>query len=70
MTNYLKKSWLMALVLPALMGGIMSCSSDDGYSAVDNQVPTIELLSDHIQTEAGRQFTIEGTIKGSVRKAS
>ena len=63
MTNYLKKSWLMALVLPALMGGIMSCSSDDGYSAVDNQVPTIELLSDHIQTEAGRQFTIEGTIK-------
>ena len=34
MTNYLKKSLLMAFVLPALVGGVMSCSSDDGYSAV------------------------------------
>lgn len=41
----------------------MSCSDDDGYSAVDNQVPTITLPSERIQTEAGRQFTIEGTIK-------
>ena len=63
MTNYFKKSLLMAFVLPALVGGVMSCSSDDGYSAVDNQNPTIELLSDHIQTEAGRAFTISGTIK-------
>ena len=63
MTNYLKKSWLMMFALPVLAGGIMSCSDDDGYSAVDNQVPTIMLPSDHIQTEAGRQFTIEGTIK-------
>ena len=63
MTNYFKKSWLMAFILPALMCGVMSCSSDDGYSAVDNQVPTIELSSDHIQTEAGRAFTISGTIK-------
>jgi hypothetical protein len=63
MTNYLKKSWLMMFALPVLAGGIMSCSDDDGYSAVDNQVPTIMLPSEHIQTEAGRQFTIEGTIK-------
>lgn len=62
-TNYLKKSWLMAFVFPAFMGGVMSCSDDDGYSAVDNQVPTITLPSERIQTEAGRQFTIEGTIK-------
>ncbi len=63
MTNYLKKSWLMAFALPMLLGSMMSCSSDEGYSAVDNQVPTISLPSDRIQTEAGRQFTIEGTIK-------
>ena len=48
MTNYLKKSWLMMFALPVLAGGLMSCSDDDGYSAVDNQVPTIMLPSDHI----------------------
>lgn len=63
MTNYLKKSWLMAFALPLMAGGVMSCSDDDGYSAVDNQAPIISLLSDHIQTEAGRAFTIEGVIK-------
>lgn len=63
MTNYLRKNCLLALAFPVLMGGVMSCSSDDGYSAVDNQAPTITLASDHVQTEAGRAFTIEGIIK-------
>ena len=62
-TNYFRKSWLRALALPMLLAGFTSCSKDDGYSAVDNQAPTISLTSDHVQTEAGRAFTIEGLIK-------
>lgn len=62
MTNYLKKCWLVALVIPVMAGSVLSCSSDDGYSAVDNQVPTITLASERVQTEAGRAFTIEGVI--------
>lgn len=62
-TNYFRKSWLLALALPMLLAGFTSCSKDDGYSAVDNQAPTITLASDRIQTEAGRAFTIEGVIR-------
>lgn len=40
-----------------------SCSSDDDYPAVDDQAPVIQLTTDHIQTEPGRQFTIEGIAK-------
>lgn len=40
-----------------------SCSSDDDYPAVDDQAPVIQLTTDHIQTEPGRQFTIEGVAK-------
>ncbi len=40
-----------------------SCSSDDDYPAVDDQAPVILLTTDHIQTEPGRQFTIEGVAK-------
>ena len=63
MTDYLKKSWLLTLTVPFCLGAAVSCSDDDGYSAVDNQAPTISLTSDHVQTEAGRAFTIEGLIK-------
>lgn len=63
MTNYLRKNWLLAFAFPVFIGGVMSCSSDDGYSPVDNQAPTITLASDHVQTEAGRAFTIAGVIK-------
>lgn len=63
MINYLKKSLLVTLVLPAVLGSMVSCSKDEGYSAVDNLAPVITLPSDHVQTEAGRAFTIEGVIK-------
>ena len=64
MTNFLKRSWLHALALPVLLGGILSCSDDDkNYPAVDNQAPIITLASDKVQTEAGRAFTIEANIK-------
>ena len=63
-TNHLIKSWLPAFLLPLLAGGLFSCGSDDeDYPAVDNQAPIITLVSDHVQTEAGRAFTIEGLIK-------
>lgn len=62
-TNCNKKSWLLSCALLLLAGAFSACSSDDGYSAVDNQAPTITLASDHVQTEAGRAFTIEGVIK-------
>ena len=62
-TNYLKNCWLMAFALPIMVGGLMSCGDDDDYSPVDNQAPVITLLSDRVQTEAGRAFTIEGVIK-------
>jgi hypothetical protein len=57
------KSWLPAIVFLILGGTFSACSDDDGYSAVDNQAPTISLVSDRVQTEAGRAFTIEGVIK-------
>lgn len=38
------------------------CSSDD-YPDVDGQKPTVELTTEHIHTEVGREFTIAGTIK-------
>jgi hypothetical protein len=62
-TSSKKKNWLLASALLLLGGAFSACSSDDGYSAVDNQIPTITLASDLIQTEAGRAFTIEGVIK-------
>lgn len=38
------------------------CSDDDGYPDVDGQSPALALTSDHIQTAAGRSFTIKGTV--------
>ncbi|WP_195370444.1 MULTISPECIES: hypothetical protein [Parabacteroides] len=38
------------------------CSEDDGYPDVDGQSPALTLTSDHIQTAAGRSFTIKGTV--------
>ena len=38
------------------------CSDDDGYPDVDGQSPALTLTSDHIQTAAGRSFTIKGTV--------
>ena len=35
------------------------CSDDDGYSDVDGQIPTMTLVTDHIESGAGHRFTIE-----------
>lgn len=54
-------------LLPGLLAMIcmsfQACSDDDDYSAVDNQAPTLELATQHIQTEPNRQFTIAGLAK-------
>ena len=34
------------------------CSDDDGYSDVDGQIPTMTLVTDHIESGAGHRFTI------------
>ena len=55
---------LLAGLFGLLVGMSMtSCSSDDDYPAVDDQAPVIQLTTDHIQTEPGRQFSIEGVVK-------
>ena len=60
--NYFRP--LLAGLFGLLAGVSMtSCSSDDDYPAVDDQAPVIQLTTDHIQTEPGRQFTIEGIAK-------
>ena len=38
------------------------CSDDDGFADVDGQSPAMTLTTDHIQSAAGRSFTIEGTL--------
>lgn len=46
-----------------LFFGLNACSDDDpNWPDVDGADPTLSLTSDHIQTEAGRTFTIEGVI--------
>lgn len=38
------------------------CSDDNDYKDVDGQKPTLELTTEHIRTEVGREFTISGMI--------
>lgn len=55
------RSWMFAA---AILMAATSCSDDEtSYPAVDNQKPVLTLATDHIQTEPGRQFTIEGAVK-------
>ena len=56
-------SLLAALLAMTAVTFATSCSDDDNFSDVDGKAPTIELETDHIQTEAGRQFTIAGQVK-------
>ncbi len=52
-------SWAIA----AMIGlSFQSCSSDDDFTAVDGQAPTIALADSHIMAEPGRTFTISGKI--------
>ena len=41
---------------------VTGCSDDDTYPDVDGQTPVAEMNTLHIQTAAGRTFTIEGTL--------
>ncbi|MDD6111915.1 MAG: hypothetical protein PUB65_06580 [Prevotellaceae bacterium] len=56
-------SLLAALLAMTAVTFATSCSDDDNFSDVDGKAPTIALETDHIQTEAGRQFTIAGQVK-------
>ena len=56
-------SLLPALLAMTAVTFATSCSDDDNFSDVDGKAPTIALETDHIQTEAGRQFTIAGQVK-------
>lgn len=41
---------------------VTGCSDDNGYSDVDGQSPVAELKTTHLQSAAGHDFTIEGTL--------
>ncbi len=42
----------------------LSCQKkDEGHTDVDGQKPTLKLTQEHIHTEAGRTFTIEGIVE-------
>ncbi len=61
----MKKHFRFATMLVALLPltlWMTGCSDDDSWSDVDGAAPTLALTSSHIQTAAGRTFTIEGTV--------
>lgn len=35
------------------------CSDDDGYSDVDGQIPTMTLVTDHIESGAGHRLPLK-----------
>jgi hypothetical protein len=47
------------MLLLSILG---SCSDNNGYPDVDGQSPSVALTTEHIQTEAGRTITVEGTV--------
>ena len=58
----MNKKQLTGLMSSFLLSCILvGCSSDD-FKDVDGKAPTIELVTDHIQSEVGRAFKISGTI--------
>lgn len=57
-----KRSVLPGLLVVAGLS-FQACSDGDDYAAVDNQAPTLELTTHHIQTEPNRQLTIAGVAK-------
>ena len=61
----MKKHFLNAMSFLAFFSLALwttGCSDDDGFADVDGQSPAMALTSEHIQTAAGRTFTIEGTL--------
>lgn len=59
-TRFLKVSLLCALFVTGVF--VTGCSDENGYSDVDGESPVAVLKTDHIQTGAGHDFTIEGTL--------
>ncbi len=59
MRKQLHATFLWALLATPLL---VACSNDDDFKDVDGQNPTVSLKADHIQTEVGREFTIQGTV--------
>ena len=58
----MNKKQLTGLMSSFLLSCFMlGCSSDD-FKDVDGKAPTIDLVTDHIQSEVGRAFKISGTI--------
>lgn len=61
----MKKHFRYAIIIMALLPltlWMTGCSDDNNWSDVDGAVPTLSLTTSHIQTAAGRTFTIEGTV--------
>lgn len=46
----------------AILSGMISCQKDAAYPDVDGGNPELVLTSEHIQTEAGREIAIAGTV--------
>lgn len=59
-TRFLKVSLLCALFATGVF--VTGCSDDNGYADVDGESPVAVLKTDHIQSGAGHDFTIEGTL--------
>jgi hypothetical protein len=59
-TRFLKISLLCALFATGVF--VTGCSDENGYADVDGESPVAVLKTDHIQSGAGHDFTIEGTL--------
>lgn len=58
-----RKNMLWCYVCCFLMMSLFTACSSDGYPDVDGKHPTVTLTTEHIRTEAGREFTISGLIE-------
>ena len=59
-TRFLKVSLLCVLFATGVF--VTGCSDDNKYVDVDGEAPVAVLKADHIQSGAGHDFTIEGTL--------
>lgn len=60
-TRFLKVSLLCVLFATGVFV-VTGCSDDNKYADVDGEAPVAVLKADHIQSGAGHDFTIEGTL--------
>lgn len=59
-TRFLKVSLLCVLFATGVF--VTGCSDENGYADVDGGLPVAVLKANHIQSGAGHDFTIEGTL--------